>query len=105
LHDASESSTVYFIGDLLRSGYDTNAPDKWTGDDFVIDSEFGRVRVCMYGEKAEVTWTEDVTSKVKDAIDWNKWKNATGSSKGLKEMLTMPKISVGGISRRWKFGK
>ncbi|CAE6523344.1 unnamed protein product, partial [Rhizoctonia solani] len=50
-HESSESSTVYFIGDILRSGYETNAPEKWAGDEFVIDSEHGRVRVCMYGEK------------------------------------------------------
>ncbi|KAH7338589.1 hypothetical protein B0J17DRAFT_657739 [Rhizoctonia solani] len=107
-HDASESSTVYFIGDLLRSGYDTNAPDKWAGDEFVIDSEYGRVRVCLYGEKADVPWTEDVTRSMKDAMDWNKWKNAgSDASRGLRERmpLVMPKISVGGLGRRLKFGK
>ncbi|KAB5590901.1 hypothetical protein CTheo_5653 [Ceratobasidium theobromae] len=107
-HDSSEASTIYFIGDLLHSGYNTNAPEKWTGDEFVIDSERGRVRVCVYGEKAEVPWTEDVTSKVKDAMDWHKWKNAASSSKGLKDkamQLTMPKISVGSLGRRLKFGK
>ncbi|CAE7144695.1 unnamed protein product [Rhizoctonia solani] len=107
-HESSESSTVYFIGDLLHSGYDTNAPEKWTGDDFVIDSEYGRVRVCMYGEKADVPWTEDVTRSMKDAIDWNKWKNAgTDAGRGLRDRmpLVMPKISVGGLGRRLKFGK
>ncbi|CAE6442173.1 unnamed protein product [Rhizoctonia solani] len=107
-HDASESSTVYFIGDLLHSGYDTNAPEKWTGDEFVIDSEHGRVRVCLYGEKADVPWTEDVTRSMKDAMDWNKWKNAgSDASRGLRERmpLVMPKISVGGLGRRLKFGK
>ncbi|KAG9093996.1 hypothetical protein FRC07_011390, partial [Ceratobasidium sp. 392] len=43
-HCGSESSTVYFIGDLLHSFYDTNAPEKWTGDEIVLDSEFGRVK-------------------------------------------------------------
>ncbi|CUA71790.1 hypothetical protein RSOLAG22IIIB_09841 [Rhizoctonia solani] len=107
-HESSESSAVYFIGDLLRSGYDTNAPEKWAGDEFVIDSEHGRVRVCMYGEKADVTWTEDVTRSMKDAMDWNKWKNVgSDAGRGLREKmpLTMPKISVGGLGRRLKFGK
>ncbi|KAF8750503.1 hypothetical protein RHS01_09260 [Rhizoctonia solani] len=105
-HESSESSTVYFIGDLLRSGYDTNAPEKWTGDEFVIDSEFGRVRVCLYGEKADVPWTEDVTRSVKDVMDWNKWKTAgSEAGRGLMEMMPMPKISVGGLGRRLKFGK
>ncbi|QRW21984.1 hypothetical protein RhiXN_09571 [Rhizoctonia solani] len=105
-HESSESSTVYFIGDLLRSGYDTNAPEKWTGDEFVIDSEFGRVRVCLYGEKADVPWTEDVTRSVKDVMDWNKWKTAgSDAGRGLMEMIPMPKISVGGLGRRLKFGK
>ncbi|CAE6485621.1 unnamed protein product [Rhizoctonia solani] len=107
-HESSESSTVYFIGDLLHSGYDTNAPEKWAGDEFVIDSEHGRVRVCMYGEKADVSWTEDVTRSMKDAMDWNKWKNAgSDAGRGLRERmpLAMPKISVGGLGRRLKFGK
>jgi hypothetical protein len=70
----------------------------------VIDSEFGRVRVCAYGEKAEVGWAEDVTSKVKDAVDWGRWK---GVGSGVKSSVTggmtmsMPKISVG----RFKFRK
>ncbi|CCO33046.1 hypothetical protein BN14_07115 [Rhizoctonia solani AG-1 IB] len=107
-HESSESSTVYFIGDLLRSGYDTNAPDKWTGDEFVIDSEHGRVRVCSYGEKADVPWTEDVTRSVKDVMDWNKWKSAgSDAGRGLMERmpLAIPKISVGGLGKRLKFGK
>ncbi|CAE6450016.1 unnamed protein product [Rhizoctonia solani] len=107
-HESSESSTVYFIGDLLRSGYDTNAPQKWTGDEFVIDSEYGRVRVCSYGEKADVPWTEDVTRSVKDVMDWNKWKSAgSDAGRGLMERmpLAMPKISVGGLGKRLKFGK
>lgn len=99
---------MYYIGDLLHSGYDNNAPEKWTGDEFVIDSEHGRVRVCMHGEKADVTWTEDVTRSMKDAIDWNKWKNAgSEAGRGLRDRmpLAVPKISVGGLGRRLKFGK
>ncbi|KAJ1302446.1 hypothetical protein OPQ81_002764 [Rhizoctonia solani] len=87
-HQSSECSTVYFIGDLLHSGYDNNAPEKWTGDEFVID--------------------KGVTRSVKDAMDWDKWKNAgSDAGRGLRDKmpLVMPKISVGGLGRRLKFGK
>ncbi|KAG8741650.1 hypothetical protein FRC10_002614 [Ceratobasidium sp. 414] len=100
-HSASESSTVYFIGDLLHSSYDNNAPEKWAGDEFVLDSEFGRVKVCAYGEKAEVGWAEDVTSKVKEAVDWGKWKSVGSGVKGMQ--MTMPKVSLGSMGKRFKF--
>ncbi|KAG8709535.1 hypothetical protein FRC08_018274 [Ceratobasidium sp. 394] len=100
-HSPSESSTLYFIGDLLHSSYDTNAPEKWAGDEFVLDSEFGRVKVCAYGEKAEVGWAEDVTSKVKEAVDWGRWKNVGSGVKGMQ--MSMPKVSLGSMGKKFKF--
>ncbi|KAG8717844.1 hypothetical protein FRC09_013579 [Ceratobasidium sp. 395] len=98
-HTSSESSTVYFIGDLLRSSYDTNAPHKWTGDEIVLDSEFGRVKVCAYGEKAEA----GLADKMKEVVDWEKWKSV-GKGVGMGGMqMSIPKVSLGSMGRRFKF--
>ncbi|KAF8604911.1 hypothetical protein BDV93DRAFT_605788 [Ceratobasidium sp. AG-I] len=120
-HDTSESSTVYFIGDLLHSSYDTNAPDRWDGDEFILDSEHARVRVWGYGEKAEVSLMENAAGKVRDAVDWGKWKNVASGGLGMGAgaggsggkggtmsgvmQLNMPKMSVSGMAKRFKFGK
>lgn len=72
----------------------------------------------MYGEKAEVPWTEDVAGKMKDVMDWGKWKSAAaatgelvtagggkgGATRGNMQ-LNMPKLSMSGMARKFKFGK
>ena len=75
------------------------------------------MRVWGYGEKAEVSLIEDVAGKMKDAVDWGKWKNVAsgglgvgagggkGGTMGGAMQLNMPKISMSGMAKRFKFGK
>ncbi|KAG9114901.1 hypothetical protein FRC07_007603, partial [Ceratobasidium sp. 392] len=62
---------------------------------------FGRVKVCAYGEKAEVGWAEDVAGKVKEAVDWGKWKNVGKGVGGMQ--MSMPKMSLSSMGKKFKF--
>ncbi|QRV80157.1 hypothetical protein RhiJN_08172 [Ceratobasidium sp. AG-Ba] len=111
-HSPSESSTIYFIGDYIRSGYDTSTPHKWHGDEFILDSEYGRVKILAHGEKVEAGWTEKVMEGWKGVESWKgvseMGKMGKEMTKGMSEIgkgmqLSMPKsLGLSSLGRKFK---